>query len=69
MKEPFVELKYGMGFSGTSYYIKLGFSLSDITIGSKQDEDNARKEAVELLRKLGIDIDISKIPFRHDGTL
>lgn len=69
MKEPFIELKHSMGFAGTSYYIKLRFDLSDMTLGSKQDEENARKKAVELLRKLGIEIDISEKPFTWDGTL
>lgn len=69
MNEPSIELKYGLGFAGAHYYMKVGFNLSGVVTGCKESEDNARKEAVELLKKLGIDIDISKQPFRHDGTL
>lgn len=60
-----ISLHYGMGFVGTNYFLVI--DKKSIDLGGAEDE--ARKKAKEILKEKGINIDISKMPFKWNGTM
>lgn len=67
-----IELKYGMGWEGTSYYLHIDgeeYELSPVRRGPPVDEVEARGKAKEILKELAIDINIDTMPFTWNGTM